>query len=30
MTFLKKLHHTAFILGLFLTPGVLIWIMEAI
>ena len=30
MTPLKKLHHTAFILGLFLAPGILIWIVEAI
>ncbi len=30
MTPLKKLHHTAFILGLFLMPGALIWIMETI
>ncbi|KKL87945.1 hypothetical protein LCGC14_1929640 [marine sediment metagenome] len=30
MTPLKRLHHVTFILGLFLAPGVLIWIMEAI
>ena len=30
MSPLKKLHHVMFILGLFIAPGVLIWIMETI